>query len=289
MKGNLKGLEKELRNLLAGARGHMGRSIRYLLANRNELPIRSMRELAKRADVPPVTLVRLAQRLGFEGFDTFREAYVEALMASAGRNPEQAARLISLGRSAGSLGFAAKFVESELEIQRQTLSHLTEKQLDAAVRDLVAAERIFVAGRRPLFASAYSFAYALRKAKPNTHLLDIGGGMGTELDDLSHRDIFVGFSFHPYSRVTLGLAEVAGRQGAKVIAITDSAQSPIGRIADHRFITLVQGYAFPDSTTGAQTIGHILIGLIVTKMGAEALARIAANAAQIKSSGELVG
>jgi len=188
----------------------------------------------------------------------------------------------------GVLGFAAKLVDAEAEIQRQTLANLTELQLKAAVKDLVAADRVFVAGRRSLFAAASSLTYSLSKAKPNTFLLDIGGGLNTELDGLSAKDVFVGFSFHPYSRITAGLAERARAQGAKVIAVTDSPDSPIGRTAHHVFITLVHGYGFPDSISGAQTIGNILVGLTVSQMGQQALERISANEAQIRSSGELM-
>ncbi len=147
---------------------------------------------------------------------------------------------------------------------------------------------MFVAGRRSLYAAAFSLTYSLRKAKPNTHLLDVGGGLNTEIDGLSARDVFVGFSTHPYSRVTLALAETARSQGAKVIAVTDSGDSPIGRTAHHVFVTLVHGYGFPDSTAGAQTIGNILVGLTVSQMGGQALERISVNEAQMKSSGELL-
>lgn len=69
--------------------------------------------------------------------------------------------------------------------------------MNDAVRALGSAERIFVIGRRPFFAAAYSFAYSLRKAKPNTHLLDAGGGMALELDGLTNKDVFIGFTSHP--------------------------------------------------------------------------------------------
>jgi DNA-binding MurR/RpiR family transcriptional regulator len=288
VKRTLQELEAELRSLLPTMRGHAARAIRFVLTHGDEVAVQSMRELAKQAGVAPVTLVRIAQKLRFEGFEEFRTAYVEALMARAGRNRGQASRLISLGQMEGVLGFAAKLVDAEAEIQRQTLASLSERQLKAAVKDLMSAERVFVAGRRSLFAAACSLTYSLSKAKPNTHLLDVGGGIGTEMDGLSAKDVFVGFSFHPYSRITASLAERARGQGAKVIAVTDSPDSPIGRNAHHVFITLVHGYGFPDSIVGAQTIANILVGLTVSQMGQLALERISANEAQIRNSGELM-
>lgn len=288
MSRDLKELETELRGLLPSMRGHAARAVRFILARNDEIAVRSMRELAKEADVAPVTFVRIAQRLGFDGFEEFRSAYVDTLMARAGRNRGQAARVMSLAQQEGSLGFAAKCMEAEFEIQRQTLANLSERQLNAAVKDIVAAERIFVAGRRSLFGVAMSVAYSLRKVKPGTHLLDVGGGLNVELDGLGPRDVFIGFSTHPYSRVTLQLTESARAQNARVIAVTDSADSPIGRLAHYSFITLVHGFAFPDSLSGLQAIGNILVGLTVSAMGDDALERIATNEAQMRRSGELL-
>lgn len=285
---DLKALETELRGLLPKMRGHAARAVRFMLAAREEIAVRSMRELAKQADVAPVTLVRIAQRLGFEGFEEFRRAYVEALVARAGANRGQAARVMSLAQMEGSLGFAAKCQEAELEIQRQTLAQLTERQLNAAVDDIVAADRIFVAGRRSLYACAFSLAYSLRKVKPNTQLIDVGGGMNIELDGLGANDLFIGFSTHPYSRVTLGLAEIARTQRARIIAVTDSADSPIGRVAHHVFVTLVHGYAFPESLSGVHAIGNILMGLTVSRMGDTALERISANESQMHGWDEML-
>ncbi|NYZ14368.1 MurR/RpiR family transcriptional regulator [Azospirillum sp. RWY-5-1] len=288
-KRNVAEIERELRDLLPKVRGHVGQAIQFVIAHGDEVPVRSMRELAKRAGVPPVTLVRIAQKVGFEGFDEFRDSYVEAYMAGTHRNRSQAAELISLASAEGALGFAAKFAERELEIQRHTVAGLDSARLEAATADIVAADRVFVSGRRTMFGPAHSIAYSLRKAKPATHLLDVGGGMGLELTDLSPRDLFIGLSFHPYSRIVRSFAQSARSQGAKVIAITDSETSPIGALADHTFLSLVRGYSFPDSVAGAQMLGSILVGLAVATMGQAGLDRITANDIEMKNSGELLG
>ena len=281
-------IDVSLRQLLPQMRGPIADAIVFLLANQNEIPVRSMRELAKRAKVAPVTLVRLAQRLGFEGFDDFRGVFVDAYMVGRGRNLEQATEIVSLGKAEGALGFAARFAEREIEAQRQAVGHLSEEALGAAVAALVAARRVFVVGRRPFFAAAFGFAYSLRKARPDVQLLDTGGGYGIEFDRAGEKDVLVAFTSYPYSRITLGLAEAAQAEGGAVIAVTDSENAPIARLAQHRFITLNKSYAFPDSTAGAQLIGNILVSLTVSQLGAQALERIRTNELEIEASGEYV-
>ncbi|MCC6467397.1 MAG: MurR/RpiR family transcriptional regulator [Alphaproteobacteria bacterium] len=281
-------IDAALRQQIPKAHGPLAEAIGFILANKDEVPVRSMRDLAKRAGVAPVTLVRLAQRLGFNGFDDFREVYVAALIGNRGRNLGQAAQLVSLGQREGDLGFAAKFAERELEVQRHAIADLKENDLSAAVQTLVRAARVYVIGRRPFFAAAYGFAYALRKAKPDTQLLDVGGGLALEFDSLTSKDVFVGFTAYPYSRITLGLGKTARSQGAAVIAITDSENAPLAQIAGHTFLTQIRSYAFPDSVAGAQLIGNILVGLTVSKLGPAALERVRRNETEIEASGEYV-
>jgi DNA-binding MurR/RpiR family transcriptional regulator len=281
-------LDAKLRQLMPKVRGPVAEAIAFILANRDEVPVRSMRELAKRANVPPVTLVRLAQRLGFGGFDEFREVYVDAFINERGSNLGRAAQLVSLAQAEGALGFAAKFAERELDVQRQAVAALKEKDLRAAARTLAHAERVFVVGRRPFFAAAYGLAYALRKARSNVHLLDTGGGMSLELDGPTAKDAFLGFTAYPYSRITLGLADTARVAGATVIAITDSESAPISQLANHVFVTSVKSFAFPDSISGAQLIAHILAALAVSELGTEALERVRLNELEIQGSGEYV-
>ncbi|MER9001777.1 MurR/RpiR family transcriptional regulator [Mesorhizobium australicum] len=279
-------IDAKLRQLMPEARGPAAAAIQFLIAHRDEIPFRSMRELAKRARVPSVTLVRLAQNLGFKGFDEFREVHIAELINSKGSNRGRAAELISLGQKEGALGFAAQFAEREIEAQRAAVTALSEKQLEAAVQALVEASRVYVIGRRPFFAPAYSLSYSLRKAKPNTHLLDTGGGSGLELDDLTQNDVVIGFTSHPYSRVTFDVAKNAKAQGGTVIAVTDSENAPIARFSDHLFLMTARSYAFPDSVAGAYVIANILVALTVSRLGSDALARIQRNELEIRETGE---
>jgi DNA-binding MurR/RpiR family transcriptional regulator len=281
-------IEARLRQLMPETRGPTADAIQFLIVHQDEIPFRSMRELAKRAEVPPVTLVRLAQSLGFKGFEDFRGVFVSAKINDQGRNQGRAAELVSLGEKEGALGFAVEFAEREFEVQRATIAGLKEVELRAAVQAIVEAERVFVIGRRPFFAVAYSLYYSLRKVKPDTQLLDSGGGSGLEFGAMRGKDVVVAFSTYPYSRVTLGVAQNASKRGARIIAITDSENAPIALVADHVFLTTVRSYAFPDSIAGAYLIGNLLVALAVSTLGSEALEQIQRNEDDIRESGEYV-
>ena len=52
---------------------------RYILDHPQDVALVSMRELSKRAGVPPATMTRLALRMGFDGFDDLRSLYADCL------------------------------------------------------------------------------------------------------------------------------------------------------------------------------------------------------------------
>ena len=55
------------------------RAALYLIERPDEIAFTSMRQLAERADVQPATMVRLAQAIGFDGYETLREPFRDAL------------------------------------------------------------------------------------------------------------------------------------------------------------------------------------------------------------------
>lgn len=281
-------LEERLRQMIPESRGQTAEAIRFLLAHRDEIPFQSMRELAKRAMVQPVTLVRLAQSLGLNGFQEFRNAFVEQLQDSRGRNHGLAEALVSLGRTEGTLGFAMRFAEREFEVQRRAIETLDEERLSEAATTLARADHVYVIGRRPFYAVAHALYYSLRKVKPKTELCDTGGGAGLELGEMTTNDVLVAFTTYPYSRVTLRVAEHAHACGARIIAVTDSEKAPVAQLASSMFLTSVRSFAFPDSMAGAHLIANILTALTVSELGEEGLCLIEANERQIRESGEYV-
>jgi DNA-binding MurR/RpiR family transcriptional regulator len=284
----LTALLPELGTQMAGA-------ARHVLAHPEDVAVFSMRELARRAGVPPVTLVRLAQRLGLPGYVELRRRYVDGVRAgrlfgaAATRNADAARDIAAAAaRNEGPQGFAAEFFAAEQEILRRTLARLDPAALEAAAKLLAGARRVYVVARRTPFPAAFAFTYALRKARPDVFLLDdMAGAPETPLEDLAAGDAMVAITFAPYSRMTLGLAGRAAKEGAKVIGICDSPTAPLGRLAGRLlFVAPTASRAFPESALGALAVANLLVALTVAKLGAPAQRRIRANERRIVASGE---
>ena len=68
----------------------------YVLENPNEIGVSSIREIAAKARVKPNSLVRMARRIGFEGYEDFRQPFREQIRHGDYFYREQAKWLQSL-------------------------------------------------------------------------------------------------------------------------------------------------------------------------------------------------
>ncbi len=274
----------------------MAQAATYLLSHPDDVAVFSMRELARHADVPPVTLVRLAQRLGLPGYGELRKTYVDVLLGkgrrtnlATKRNIESARSILAASKSKDGLGpFVQAFIDGEEEIIRRMAAGLTLPRIAKAVDLLATAPNVFVIGRRTTFPPAFILAYALRKARPQVRLLDdVSGAPEAGLDDVQAGDVVVAFTFAPFSRVTDTLVRRAAAAKAHIVAISDSPAPPLRKFAgDLFFIAPTLSRAFPESSGGAIALANLLVALAVARLAEPAQERIRKNERFLVESGE---
>lgn len=288
-------IAEALQRLLADASGPAAKAARYLLAHPEDVAVHSMRALARRAEVPPVTLVRLAQRLGLTGYGELRQRFVDKVLRSgavaqlaATRNVDSARAIAAARAGEGALAFAEAFFVAEHEVLRRAFSGLTEARLAQSAHLLAHAPRVFVAARRTPFPAAFTLAYALRKARPNVTLLDdAGGAPEAALEDVASGDAFIAFTFAPFSRVTDTLARRAADAGAQLLVVSDVDAAPLRELAGPNFyVAPTFSRAFPESAGGALAIANLLAALAVAALGEAAQKRIRLNERRLVETGE---
>lgn len=268
----------------------------YLINNFDEVPFHSMREVARRAGIPPVNFVRLAQKLGYKGYNELRKEFIGSFPAQSQRDTQSTSRnelsVRSLNAEFGDKSDLSDFIDSYFAAERtvfeQSRAHLSEEHLRRAADALATARRIFVMGRRTAFPPAFALSYALQKARPLVTLLDSpGGAPESALDDILPGDVFVAVTFAPFNRLLYRLAGRAALAGATIIAITDSFAAPVGELSTPlHFVAQSSGRAFPESALGAITVANLLAVLTIHRLGKAAEDRIRENERFLVNSGE---
>jgi len=287
---------ERIKQICVDLSGQTVEAAHYVINNSEDIPFYTMREIARRANVQPVSLVRLAQKLGLAGYGELRQQFIDKSPArnqrdrqSLNRNEMSARSLIDeMGKSTGLKAFVDSFFATEQAVVGQARAHLSEEKLDTAAGLLARAAKVYVIGRRTSFTPAFTLAYTLQKARPNVVLLDTPGGAPEgALEDIQPGDAFVAVTFAPFNRLVHRLTEKASLSGAQIIAITDSFAAPISKFAGPlHFVAQSSGRAFPESALGAIAIANILAALTISRLGEVAQKRIRQNERFLVNSGE---
>lgn len=223
----------ELRERLASISEGLPRRLRqcadYVAANLDRIAVSTVAEVAIGAEVPPSAVMRFCQILGYSGYSEmqrlFRDAYAPGW-------PDYATRMRNLKKAGTGTAPAllAEFVEAGRLSLEALAKSVDEAALAAAVALLSRAGTVHVIGLRRAYPVAAYLAYVFEKMSVPALLHD-GVGKLDHRHALRPGDALLAISFAPYSDETLALAADARSRGLPVVALTDGAHSPLGRLA----------------------------------------------------------
>lgn len=278
---DIEALLAHLKSQFAALSPQFRRGAKYLLDNPGEVPVRSMRKIAQEAAVQPITLIRLARLLGFEGWQDLREFFVGGFHDNA--------MLSSRARKMIDESGSDRLLTAMLEAQRNNLMALSlqeEGSISKAASLINAAASVHVAGFRSSFPVAFTFFYLYRLFRSSVHLIrGTGGTLELEMRPLEPDDAVVMVSYEPYSQEISRVAETAQTAGCRLIAITDSLVSPIALNADCSLLFAAGSPSFFPSTAGALALVEILIAHILAEKGEEAIRAITRTEGQLRETG----
>ena len=208
----------------------------FALQNPDEIALGTAAGVARRAHVQASTLVRFAQALGFAGFTELQGVFRAHLRNRWPDYPERLKALhASKPDSSEPMSLLTGFSESAARSVAGLRTHIDVEALEGAVDILASARVVFLLAQRRSFCVAHYLAYAFAQLGVPTLLVDDVGGLGREqLGFASQADAALAISFAPYSPVTKALVETARLRKAQIVAITDSALSPLSALADRR-------------------------------------------------------
>lgn len=198
--------------------------------------VSSISDLADRLGVSPSTLSRLARRLGYDGFAGLQAVFRRNVTEGKSFYSDQVSRLLDSEGDGDALARLARLGRQESANIVDMVTGIDGETFSGSARLLVEARRVRVHGMRQ-FASLASFlAYGLGMLRSDAAPLDaVRHGVADALAQLDEGDVLVVASCFPYTPSVLATAEVAARQGIRVIALTDSSRSPLAKVAEYSF------------------------------------------------------
>lgn len=227
-----------LRSLILAKRESLPKRIAqiaaYALDNPDEIAFGTAASIAVSAGVQPSTLIRFSQHLGFDGFTSLQGVFRERLRE---RNSSYEERLAALRDDDDTVAGNHRILDGFLTASRKSLDVMSrsidEATLDRAIELLAGADTIYILARRRSYPVASYLAYVLAKLEVRAQLVESAAGLNAEITSFAGRkDVALVVSFAPYTPTTIEGARDLVERGVPVVAITDSAFSPLAGFAD---------------------------------------------------------
>ncbi|AXT25302.1 MurR/RpiR family transcriptional regulator [Ruegeria sp. AD91A] len=235
--------------------------------------LQSITKLAAAAQVSTPTVIRMARKLGFDGFPDLQDALREEVAA-------QIKKPISK-RDAWVVDDEAehpttRFAQAVWTNMRHTLERLDKEMFDAVAHLLAETERhLYVVGGRITRSNADYLFNHMQIIRPNVTMLGNSANVWPQyLLDMDESSVLVIFDIRRYEAHLEKLAQVASGRGVTVVLFTDQWGSPIGKTANYSFHALVEAPSSWDSTIALQLISETLIAEVQEARWEESKERI---------------
>lgn len=216
-----------------------------VLADPEVVAFTTVAALGRRAGTSGATVVRLAERLGYDGWVGLQ---AEARAALEGRLRPAIERI----RERGLGDVLEQTAEREAANVRSTFAAIDRADFDHAVALLAEAARSVYVVAGDAEAGVGSFlAAGLDLLRPGVHrVFGSAPAVARQLAHLERGDLIVAIDLRRYERWALDAVSLARSAGAVVIAITDSVLSPLAEGAAATFVVTAEGAGPFDSHVG---------------------------------------
>lgn len=235
----------------------------YITESYDKAAFMTAAALGKAVGVSESTVVRFAMELGYEGYPELQKAMQEMVV-----NRLTAVQRIEVTNDRiGNQDILNMVLQSDMEKLRQTGEIVSREDFRQAVDAILSARRVFILGVRSTAPLANFMGYYLGQMLDNVRIVTTSGTSAVfeQIISADRQDAVVAFSFPRYSTSTAQGAEYCRSKGAKVIGITDSIASPLGRSCDHVLLAKSDMISLVDSLTAPLSIVNALLVAIAAR------------------------
>lgn len=220
-------------------------------------------KLGKTVNVSESTVVRFAAGLGYEGYPAMQRALQEMIRTKL----TSVQRIEVANDRIGDQDVLSMVMQSDIDKIRMTLEEIDQADFSGAVDAIVGAKRIYILGVRSSVAVSSFLGFYFNLIFDNVVQVHSNSAseMFEQLIRVGEGDVVIGVSFPRYSRRTVQALRFARDRKATVIAITDSAASPLAESASHALLAKSDMASFVDSLVAPLSLVNALIVAVSRK------------------------
>ncbi|MFC4625946.1 MurR/RpiR family transcriptional regulator [Daeguia caeni] len=247
--------------------------VRHLLSNYPAAGLNTVAHLAIAAGVSNPTVVRLINKLGFEGYPEFQHALLSEVQE---RMSSPLSMLDTRKPQVGQGNFYQQFLNASIHGLETAQTMLPPHDFEQAVE--LAADmncRIHcLGGRFSGFLAGLLWSH-MKQLRPDSYW--INGPQADQVDqlvDFSRKDILFVYDYRRYQMGTIRFAKQAANQGTRIVLFTDRWLSPIAEFATLTLTAPVDTISPYDTMVPAMAQTEALIAALTARLADQSRDRI---------------
>lgn len=249
------------------SKGHK-KLVEYIAENYDKAAFMTASKLGETVGLSESTVVRFANIAGFKGYPELQNE-LQRMVKS---------KLTSVQRMEVSDSLVAdenaviKLMNADIGLIRDTIETVSQDGFNRAVGAINSAKRIYILGVRSSGALASFMYFYLNPVFENVVLVETAseGEIFEQMFRIGKDDICVALSFPRYSNRTINALRFVRDRGAKIIAITDSDESPIAKLADILLVAKSSIVSVADSLVAPLSLINALVASVTFSRREEA-------------------
>ena len=235
-----------------------------VLAEPTLLAFGTVSDLASRVGTSRPTIVRFANKLGFDGYSQLQR-HVRNDMSHRLARPSERIRHEE-SKAPAARAAIANAISSVFEA-------IDGERLEKLAAPILRAEQVWILSGETSQAGAHKLDSGLSMVRPRVRLLN-ERTFGADACDAGPRDAAVVMDFFRYRRWVTEAARLLAQSGAAIVAITDSPLSPLVELTDTWCEIEVPAIGPFDSSVPAVAIAELLVSRVARDLQDVATARI---------------
>lgn len=235
----------------------------YILAHYDKAAFMTAQKLGRTVGVSESTVVRFASMLGYDGYPSLQKALQEMMRSRL----TAVQRIEVTSDQMNGEDVLERVLNQDIDRIRRTLEETSKQDFKSAVDRITEANTIYIVGTRSSASLAAFLGYYLSLIFPRVKLVPstTTSELFERIMHIDEKDLMIGISFPRYSKQTVKALDFAKHNGAKVVAITDSASSPIAKYADSLLLARSDMASFVDSLVAPLSLINALVVAVSIK------------------------
>lgn len=240
------------------------RLARFVLDNKYLISFASASQAGEKTGTSAATVVRFAQAIGYQGYSEMQAAIraeLPSYMSAIERIQDR------LQAPLASDDVLQKVFHTDISNIERTANGLSKNMLSDAMDAIVQADHIYVIGAGLSAGPAQMLAHSLKiigldvRINQNEGLL-----LASDTAVYQPGDVMIAVGMWRYARSTLNAVKTARQMGVQVITITDSAVSPLSRVADYAFEVFTDSVSYSHSMTAVISLMNLMIAELSSRV-----------------------